>query len=508
MRSYVLYLALWTMITTGLVINPHASNASNERNELPQMLQQIVEGLQSDIESRGFEVSQGAWNLFKIEDCRYAIERLGFCLGNNPAAPYIIPTLPLWPDELVDEDMRELLGPTANDTWWTFRLDEREALVVLAHLPPPGAYFGIQTYIFSRQDAIDTTDPIYRNVTDPFMHRMLVMTSPDPSRLAVFASVGDSNNNVVIEAQSGAAFDQQRFFIITPDAVMERELTEALLRAGVTDSSHIFIEDVSAELARLGLGADADDFMILMRYAFPEDEDAGERWREQLPLTVLRVRDTDLVRGPERYPIPGRDERTVNRSEMELEGDLTTLITEVKQHWGQADATEEEFESLLLRVDLTGEHCLRRPMNCLGDTSDADYQVSPTVSIDSGEVLAVVGTLGTATGNATYASLSVNWLPPLVGVANISDKDLAGTASAFSVRVGNTDKLYLHYFARDCTHLDPCFEITVEMIPPGDAVKIIQRNYVVPGTARGPDPNQLVNPAFIVLHGEIRPEPR
>jgi hypothetical protein len=507
MRTCTFWFAVSVVIATSSLSSSDARDSPIQRNQLPQALQQLGEDVRVDFESSGFEVLQGEWNLFRIEDCRYAIERLGFCLGNNPAAPYIIPTLPLWPDEFVDENMRELLGPTPNDSWWTFRLDEREALVVLAQLPPQGAYFGIQTYIFSRQDDIDTTDPIYRNVTDPFMHRMLFMISPDPSRLAVFASVGDSNNNVVIEAKAGAAFDQQRFFIITPDAVMERELTEALLRAGVSDGDHIFSEDVSSELARLGLDADADDFMILMRYAFPEDEHAGEQWRQQLPLTVLRVRDTDSVREPEPYPIPVRDERTV-RSERELEGDLDNLVNEVKQSWGQTDAGEEQFESLLLRVDLIGEHCLRRPMNCLGDTSDADYQISPTVSIDSGEVLAVVGTLGTATGNATYTSLSVNWLPPLVGVANVSDKDLAGSASAFAEEVDNTDSLYIHYFARDCRDVEPCFQITAEMIPPGDAVKIIQRNYVVPGTARGPDPRELVNPALIVLDGAIRPESR
>ena len=61
-------------------------------------------------------------------------------------------------------------------------------------------------------------------------------------------------------------------------------------------------------------------------------------------------------------------------------------------------------------------------MNCLGDTQDADYQISAdTYQLDNDQVIAAVGTLGTKTGNATYTSLSVNWFPELVGVLNRDD---------------------------------------------------------------------------------------
>ncbi|MDV3242034.1 MAG: hypothetical protein LOY00_09735, partial [Methylocaldum sp.] len=339
-----------------------------------------------------------------------------------------------------------------------YRLDEREALVVLAQLPPPGRYFGIQTYIFTREGEIDTTDEIYQSVADdPFMQSILFMMSPNPSRALVFSSIGNSNNNVVIERQSDAAFNQQRFFIITPDAVMERALTEALLRAGVPDRNQVFVEPVSTDLGRLGFGSKADDLMTVMRSSLPEDEAAGDEWRQKRPLAILRVRDTNTARPTEPYPKPVRDER-IAKSELGFEGNVENLVEAVKQHWGQPDAKDGPFESLLLKVDLIGEHCVRRPMNCLGDTQD--------------------------------------------------DPDLKGSASAFSETVGNTDKLYVYYFARDCGNLPNCREITEEMVPPGDAIKIIQRNYVVPGSTRGPDPKQLVNPTLIVFDGAKRPSSR
>jgi hypothetical protein len=47
--------------------------------------------------------------------------------------------------------------------------------------------------------------------------------------------------------------------------------------------------------------------------------------------------------------------------------------------------------------------------------------------------------------------------------------------------------------------------ITEKQVPRGEAIKIIQRNYVVPGSARGADPTKVLNPVAIVLNGPARP---
>lgn len=472
-------------------------------NEVPESIQKRVQSLRSDLESKGFEVAQGAWRLFTIDDCKYLIAKIGNCSGNNPTAPYIFATVPLWPNEFADQTAKGLLGPTWNDTWGTHRLDPREALVIVGLLPPPAGYFGLQTYVWSREGTTNERDVIYRSIKDPFMKKILFMKSSNPSRTMAFASIGESNNNVVIERKSGKAFDQERSFIITPDATMERQMTDALLRAGVPDRKDIFTEPVSKDIVRLGLDAKSDDMVTLIRYALPEDEAAGNKWRERLPLVVLRVREKTPSRAVEPYPAPVREEH-IAKSELGLKDDANKLIAAVKQKWGQSQASTSPFESLFLMVDLYGPHCLMRPQNCLGDTSDTDYQISTTEGLDAGEVVAVVGTLGTKTGNATYTSLSVNEIPDLIGVLNLSQKDLAGSASAFSGSVADSDKFYVQYFARDCRGLEHCTQVTEKMVPKGDKIKIIQRNYVVPGTLRGPDPTQLVNPTLIVLKNTHR----
>jgi hypothetical protein len=329
--------------------------------------------------------------------------------------------------------MKDLLGPVPDHTSGTFRLDKREAVLIVGLLPPPARYFGLQTYVFTRKGSLDPEDPVFQaTLVDPVMHNILFSRAPDPSRVLTFSSIGNSNNNAVIERKSGAAFNRQRSFVISTDAGMAREMTEALVHARIATPSQVFGEPVSDQVARLGLDAGADDFMTLIRYAQP----------------AARV---------------------------------------------------SNFQSLQTSIDLIGQHCLLRPMNCLGNTQDADYQISPSLTLDDGKVIAVAGALGTATGNATYVGLSVNWLAVLKGVANLSDEDMQGTADGFSRTVRHTGKLYLRYFARDCSGIPSCQQITEAMVPRGDVLKDH------PAQLRGPGHLARGGPAKVAQSGGDHP---
>jgi hypothetical protein len=334
-------------------------------------------------------------------------------------------------------------------------------------------------------------------LVDPVMHNILFSRAPDPSRVLTFSSIGNSNNNAVIERKSGAAFNRQRSFVISTDAGMAREMTEALVHARIATPSQVFGEPVSDQVARLGLDAGADDFMTLIRYAQPVDKRAGDRWRHEIPLAVLRVRDkANSVAEP--WPKPAYDPKTA-RPERWLGPDLAQLVAAVKQQWRQPAARVSNFQSLQTSIDLIGQHCLLRPMNCLGNTQDADYQISPSLTLDDGKVIAVAGALGTATGNATYVGLSVNWLAVLKGVANLSDEDMQGTADGFSRTVRHTGKLYLRYFARDCSGIPSCQQITEAMVPRGDVLKDH------PAQLRGPGHLARGGPAKVAQSGGDHP---
>ncbi|MDT8068041.1 MAG: hypothetical protein ROO76_07720, partial [Terriglobia bacterium] len=384
--------------------------------------------------------------------------------------------------------------------------------------PPPARYFGMQSNVFTREAAFDpdtTTDPIYPQVADPLLKGILFGVSPDPLRRMMVSSIGNSINNVVIEKQTDQApWNRPAYFVITSDDGMKTEMTNALVAAGASESD-IFTEPVAPDLVKLGLDSSADDLVTYIRYSMPDDPVAGERWRQELPLAILRVRDMSTRQYNHPLPVPKYTDRTGNYNYDEIKlltDDFTALQKAVLASWAQPEATPLSFFSAYKKLDLIGQHCLgyddpypvpRGPMDCLGDTQDADYQISLSAPIDGGEVVAVVGVLSKETGNATYTSLSVNWFPELIGVANIDDKDLKGSAEDFGT--ANSDLFYVYYVARDCTGLTHCREISKKLVPAGELIKFIQRNYINPGSSNGPDPKYILNPVMIVLNGTNRP---
>jgi hypothetical protein len=100
-----------------------------------------------------------------------------------------------------------------------------------------------------------------------------------------------------------------------------------------------------------------------------------------------------------------------------------------------------------------------------------------------------------------------------LGVKNLFDSDLEDTAAEYADYVSDPELFYLYYFARDCTGLEEltdknCLSITDEMIPictgPGnpacdDRVVFSERDYIVPGTQRGPDSLLKLRPVLIML---------
>lgn len=505
-----------------------ATDSSNKANRLPLSLEQKVQEFSNSLETNGYEVMRGYWALWTTEDCKYALQTIGNCFGNNPTAPYVMAFLPHWNDEFVDQSLHHALAAGQRDMTANYRLGEREALVVLAELPPPARYFGMQTNVFTGEDTLNTSDPVYQMLSSypalADLRKIVFSASPNPDRMMFVASIGDSINNVVIEEQSRESWGQQRFFVITPDQDMEEEMTRQLAALKGVDRSQVFTEPVAPELANLGYGQEADDFITYIRYSMPNDSVLGEQWREQLPLTILRVRDSKSTSAKNPFAIPEYEPKETNFDERALGTDLSNLVAAVKQYWGQEEASSVNFRSLSFWIDLIGQHCLgadgppdpregialpRGPMNCLGDSQDADYQISgDTFYLDDGQVIAVVGTLGTETGNATYTSISVNWFPELVGVLNRDDVVLQGSAIKFKDALADPTtykNFYVYYFARDCSGLYPwCQEVPTKMIPRGDTVKIVQRNYVNPGSRRGPDPTKVLNPVSITFSG--RPE--
>jgi hypothetical protein len=321
---------------------------------------------------------------------------------------------------------------------------------------------------------------------------------------------------------------QQRYFVITPDRAMDQAVRQALGRVGVP-STDIFTETIASgdaddgdgvggvdpSIPRLGLDADANDFLRIFRYAVPDSEQAADAWLAQLPLTVLRIRERPTSPRPaDPYPPLATEPRLTPHNEVAdgaLGSGMQALTGAVCQRWGQACTPRPLVNLQAPPINLQGKDCREIGMNCLGATEDAAYFNAPAGTLDTGEVYALVGTLGTATGNATYVGVSANNLTTLQGLMNVPDTDAAspgtdlmGSASAYAATVPNHAQFYVHYFARNCDAIQgltdgACTAITPDMVPPGVKAAIAVRSYIAPGTRRGPDAALLLNPSILTF---------
>ena len=507
----------------------------------------FTEELIDRMEANGFQVTQGFPVLYTIEDCiHYTYPALKNCFGANPAAPYVIPVVKLWPDEYLDPAQVDSIMDTNTGSTTMYRLDPREAIVIYGLMPPPGRYMGLQTWQFSEHARWKTKD--YNQWADepdlafPMQYLFDTLPPDDPKsqRVISLTSLGDVVNNAFMENESGYPFGEIRYFIITPSAATDEAIRHMLQDQGVADG-HIFTEEIPGwddygPIGPLGMGKNAIDFFTAFRYAVPNPgyELDAQAWRANPPLTVLRVRAPSSLGPAQRYTSLVYEPRAgKGNSEAYLAGDLDNLVAAVcntltsQTNLTTTDCTlpppETTYIPELIRAyGWTGPYCRSIDMDCQADQQEAALYFSSPRLLGDEQVLAVIGTLATETGNATYVALSANDASMFAGVANVLDSDvfiapsthlkgLKGSADSFAATVNNTGLFFVHYFAKNCTLLDsnPVAAANCSPVEAADPMQgdpalrdmymIGLRDYIAPGTQRGPDPALLLTPRLLMF---------
>ena len=547
----------WALIAQGSVAassgQHRASGQASAANRVG-----FTKALVGHLRQRGFQVNPGYPMLVSKDSeaiCKnYTYPVMQTCFGLNPAAPYVVAVVKSWPNEYVNQATVNMFGPVRPGYSPTYRLDPREALVIYGQMPPPGRYMGWQTWEWSRRGHWKAKD-YYKwahNPRNPFPMPLLFSTMPptDPNsgRVLNWATLGDIINNVVMQRQSGYAFGKSRYFIITPSPTTDGAVRRALEAQGVP-GSYIFTEQIPSRdkygpIGPLGMGKDAVDFNTWFRYAVPASQDAASAWRSQLPLTVLRVRvaasrpvaPVAFTGAASTQPVPRYGalvfEKHTAHSEAYLQNDLQNLVeavcnrTSSSLHMTSADCTQPPPPSSFMvdsvrELNWTGPYCRKVNMSCDGDNPDLAHFDAPQSPLDSGQVYAIVDTLATQTGNATYVGLSVNDSATFYTPSNVLDTTLKGSAESYANTVKNTGKLFVHYYTRDCAPLESllgkdrlrldCTPITPDMVPkrgtPGalgdpslqGMFGLSIRDYIAPGTERGPDSSKLLRPRILAF---------
>lgn len=503
---------------------------------------EFTETLVRDLAANGFAVSPGYPMVYDKDACAtHTYPALRSCFGNNPVSPYVIPVMKAWPDEYVGPTPVNAFGDVDPGYVATYRLDTRDAVLIYGRMPPPGKYMSVTTYAWSQHGRWKAKDyDQWANTLDHIPMQYLFSTIPPDDagsgRIWTFSTLGDSVNNIVMKQKSGEdPFGKDRYFIITASASTDRAVRGALQAQGVPDG-RIFTEQIPSRdelgpIGPLGMDRNAMDFFTFFRYAVPDDPAVATQWWDSFqgkdpPLKVMRVRAPPSLGPVERYGLLAYEERTA-RSEVGLADDLEKLVRAVCDGVGDAvnfhsaDCAQPAPASSFMTDPLrdfgwAGPYCRALDMWC-GDQTDSGLFGTEPLPVDAGQVYAVVGTLATETGNATYVGLSVNVAATFLAPAGVQDTTLKGSADAYE-GVNNRDKFFVHYFTRDCAELrahllpkdrpEDCTDLD-GLVPrrgdtdaPGDPALFGQfwpgiRDYIEPGTARGPDTRGLLTPRIV-----------
>ena len=533
------YLAL---VLAGVSLAPLAlSQNVLSINKVPGRVESTTQQLTHSLQRHGYEVLRGYFKLMTKDDCDLSYKVMHTCYGNNPAAPYVMPIVPSWPDEWVDPATIGAVGKTAEGYNASYRLDPREALVILAQMPPRAAFFSEKTYLFTRAGDLCTKSFHYdfiKNYMQAMFPTFFSLVPNEPGRVEIIADFTNNPNSVIMANTSGEVWDQLRYFVITANPEMDAAIRDAFAKAGIKDK-YIFTEKMPGTIGstpvdptrdcpaaadlRYGLHQQADDFVTVLRYAMPADEAAGGRWRERLPMVVLRIRN--LAAENKSYPWEEFDPRTPSAPpetwyNAPPQNYLDKLAQAVCDSWNTPETPQDctakhDFVNMQMpNLLLTGPACVPDWMNCVAPSEDSTYQISGKLPLDPGHFYAVVGPLSTATDNATYVGLGSNMSKEQLGFANLSNEDLKDTATGYSDAVPS-EKFFVTYFARDCKALEgqlpagvgfKCSSIGETLPycynsvdPDCNMLVLTLRNYIRPGSQRASEKESVLNPKFIYL---------
>jgi hypothetical protein len=182
----------------------------------------------NSLNTTGYSVTQGSIFLFSNSDCPLFVGIFGSCFGNNPAAPYIIPQLPIESSFVDPYYAQQLIESTPNGTPTDiiFRLSDHDAMITLVAYPPKGAYFGYQSYVFSTESSNYTS-------SDP-----LQVISPDPARYEIFGSIGNNINNTIIQNNYMTPWNGNMImYITTSNQTLANDLISQATASGINPNS-------------------------------------------------------------------------------------------------------------------------------------------------------------------------------------------------------------------------------------------------------------------------------
>ncbi len=475
------------------------------------------------LQSEGYTVTQGTALAFTPQQCQATVFTVFHtCFNTDSQDLYVQPEVPVGAG-YVDPYYGPATSMTLPDgtlVGSTFQLATTEALVTVVNLPPQGAYFSYQNYMFTRPLA-DYPGGVQK-------------VSPDPARAVVFGSYSNSIDSVRIAAQSGLGFGQGTVGMIsTPNAFLARALGQNFAAVG-GNTAQLFADGLPPTVSP-GLGAQFDDFSAIFRYLAPSTS-AGADWRANAAANIAVYRigappGTAVTRFGDavisaKSANAKEASHAANVAELAglLQGWLSTQegkpVTVIQAPTGEGvNATGEPVSGEF------GPFCISQGHDCAGDSQDTDsYKYVPIGTLPTGHAYMVAGVDHTVTNNTTYLGISAEDASTDTGVAEpyqvnataagFAAGSITGSAQAALIDLGlygsaspsliaDLPNLYVQVFARPCdasvAYCNKSYTTLLpqSLIPLVHKVSVWERAYLLPGAPNGANPKVLLDPYVI-----------
>lgn len=322
----------------------------------------------------------------------------------------------------------------------------------------------------------------------------------------VFASLGDSLNNLVINTTSADpkdVFQKTTAVLTTADATTYSDIRGALRRAKF-DTSAINLDDVPANRLNFAL----DTFIMLHRTSIWASNEDREAYYAQPARSVYFIKAPNNQTADALPPVPIRA-RGTGKSEEMIEG-LPAALKQLNQAVRRKVSVNRTFISSANTTNypLDGFFCLEENTNCLGDNHDTNYIRSPNYPMAEEDLYAVTGVNHVATSKCTYVNLGIYKLNTgrkslTSSKLSVDDRKFVGSARLFTPESKLADKLFVVFLARNCSlnpviaHA-PCLSVGIDIIPANAEWEFVYRTYLEPSTRTGPLVDELILPQ--VMH--------
>ena len=414
---------------------------------------------QKALDRDGFEVSAGSTQImdWAEEYCQGNLDNAGY-VNKAPYLRFLVPT------SAQDSTLTEV-----------FQLRPDEAIVLIGLTPPPVNYFGYYTFLWTK-------------------------VFPDVGRQPMFATLGDTVNNLTVKTIGPTPYNRPVVLIFTPDQGTDARVRAALRRAGYP-AQIINTLVFPAPMLNLGHGDAADVLRIGMRLGVWKNPEAGDAFLQHAPetLKVFRVTPrTPATANP--FPVPPLRVRGTGHTEMDL------MNAQGRLRQGIIAANPGLYATEIPRRPnwYEGYDYIQRGVNPGGDVRDAfllsagwlpEYGSTDQITLADDEFLMVYGANHVATGKATYMSVNVYASKTAkLSIGQVFQKDhFADTATPYLPPGDVAAKLmYVYKVSRDCGGEPNCLQLGIDYeCPPltidsSTILGIIFRMYLEPSTKVGP----------------------